>query len=84
MFWPGMKVILYILQQIMLKNSQIFSYETFRDPGRMQVYTQWGEQTLAEIDKDTQIRYQGGIKSEILKEVTQGSQVMVLEEMDTG
>lgn len=60
-----------------------FSYETFTDPGRMQVYTRWGEQTLAEIKKDTQIRYQGGIKSEILKEAAQGTQVVVLEEMDT-
>ncbi len=60
-----------------------FSYEPFTEPARMQVYTQWGEQDLAEISKDTQIRYQGGVKSEILKEMPKGSQVVVLEEMDT-
>ncbi len=59
-----------------------FSYEPFTGPNRMQVYTAWGEQTLAEISKDTQIRYQGGIKSEILKEMTKGSSVVVLEEME--
>ena len=59
-----------------------FSYEPFSDPNRLQVYTQWGEQTFAEISKDTQIRYQGGIKSEILKDITKGSQVVVLEEME--
>lgn len=60
-----------------------FSYETFTQPNRMQVYTQWGEQTLAEVSKDTAIRYQGGVKSEILKDVEAGSTVVVLEEMDT-
>ena len=59
-----------------------FSYEPFTGPNRMQIYTAWGEQTLAEISKDTQIRYQGGIKSEILKEVTEGEPVVVLEEME--
>ncbi len=60
-----------------------FSYELYTDPNRMQVYNQWEEQTLADIGRDTQIRYQGGIKSDILKDVEKGEQVVVLEEMDT-
>lgn len=59
-----------------------FSYETFTNPNRMQVYTQWEEQILADVGKDTQIRYQGGIKSDILIDAEAGTQVVVLEEME--
>lgn len=60
-----------------------FSYETFTEPNRMQMYTVWEEQTSAEIAKDTALRFQGGIKSEILKDVREGNEVVVLEEMET-
>ena len=60
-----------------------FSYDAFTQPNRLQIYTQWGEQTMAEINRDTHIRYQGGVKSEILADVEKGRPVMVLEEMDT-
>lgn len=59
-----------------------FSYETFTEPNRMQVYTQWEDQILADVSKNTQIRYQGGIKSDILIDVSAGTQVVVLEEME--
>ena len=55
---------LYIAAEYVKKFTN-FSYEVFTEPRRMQVYTQWGEQNLAEVTKDTQIRYQGGVKSEI-------------------
>ena len=38
-------------------------------PYRVQVYTEWNERQAADIIKDTQVRYQGGIKSEILTDV---------------
>ncbi len=60
-----------------------FSYELFTEPNHMQVYTQWESRQTAPITKDTQVRYQGGIKSEILKDVSKGDQVVVLEEMET-
>lgn len=49
----------------------------------MQVYTQWGERQLATITKDTQLRYQGGIKSDILTDVSEGDKVIILEQMET-
>lgn len=61
----------------------IFDYETFREPNRIQIYTSYGERQTAEITKDTQIRYQGGVKSEILKEISQGEQVILLDQMET-
>lgn len=60
-----------------------FSYELFTEPLHMQVYTDWGIITQAEISKNTSIRYQGGIKSDILKDVHAGDKVTVIEEMDT-
>lgn len=59
-----------------------FSYEVFTEPNRMQLYTEWSMRTIADVAKNTAIRYQGGIKSDILKDVPKGDKVVVLEEMD--
>lgn len=59
-----------------------FSYELFTEPYRMQIYTQWEEQQAADITRDTQVRYQGGIKSDILTDAAQGDRVIILEEME--
>ena len=59
-----------------------FSYEFFADPNHMQIYTEWNERQVASITKDTQVRYQGGIKSDILTDVSEGDEVIVLEEME--
>ncbi len=62
-----------------------YSYQTFTGPDRMQVYANGhsGESIkTAEIIKDTAVRYQGGVKSPILKDVMVGEQVAVLEEME--
>lgn len=61
----------------------IFDYETFREPNRIQIYTVYTERQVAEVTKDTQVRYQGGVKSEILKEVAEGEQLIVLDRMET-
>lgn len=59
-----------------------FSYELFTEPNHMQIYTEWESRQTAPIKKNTQVRYQGGIKSEILTDVSAGDQVVVLEEME--
>ena len=73
---------LYIAAEYVKKFTN-FYYEVYTEPNRMQMYTQWDEYQCAEIKKDTQIRYQGGIKSEILLDVEKGTHVTVLEEMET-
>lgn len=60
-----------------------FSYDLYTEPNHMQVYTEWNERQAATIKKDTQVRYQGGIKSDILTDVSKGDRVIVLEEMET-
>lgn len=59
-----------------------FSYETFTDPNRMQIYTKWEERKTAQLIKDTAVRYQGGVKSPILTDVAEGDTVVVVEEME--
>lgn len=59
-----------------------FSYEGFVEPNRLQIYTQWDDRTVADVSKDTQVRYQGGIKSDILEDVSKGDTLIVLEEME--
>ena len=65
-----------------VRNYTNFSYEPYLEPNRMQLTTQWPETTTAVVKKKTQIRYRGGVKSEILREVKIGETVTVLEEMD--
>ncbi len=72
---------LYIAADFVQQYSN-FSYELFREPNHMQIYTEWGERQTAPITKDTQVRYQGGIKSDILTDIPEGDTVIVLEEME--
>lgn len=59
-----------------------FSYDFYADPNRMQVYNSWGSDKVAEVKADTHVRYQGGIKSDILCEISAGTTVEVLEGME--
>lgn len=65
-----------------VKEYSNFSYTLYTDPYRMQIYTVWDAYQAAPILKDTQVRYQGGVKSAILTDVTEGTEVTVLEEME--
>jgi len=65
-----------------VRNYTNFSYEPYSAPNRMQLTTQWPETTTAVVKRDTQIRYRGGVKSDILREVEKGETVTVLEKMD--
>lgn len=66
-----------------IKEYTNFSYDLYTEPNHMQVYTEWSERQVATVSKDTQVRYQGGIKSDILTDVSKGDQVIVLEQMET-
>ena len=65
-----------------VRNYTNFSYEPFTSPNRMQLTTKWEETTTATVKKDTQIRYRGGVKSDILREVEKGETVTILEKME--
>lgn len=65
-----------------VKQFSNFDYTYFGNPGRVQVYNQWGTRREAEMLKNTNVRYQGGIKSDILRALTEGEKVTVLEVME--
>ncbi len=65
-----------------VKEYSNFSYELYTEPYRMQVYTEWNARRTATVLKDTQVRYQGGVKSDVLTDVSRGTEVIVLEEME--
>lgn len=62
-----------------VKQYSDFQYEIFDSPNRVVMTNQWGEYTKASVKKNTEIRYQGGIKSPILADVEKGTTLTVLE-----
>lgn len=46
---------------------------------RIVVQSDWGEKTVAEVSRDTAVRYRGGVKSPVLTEVAKNDQVTILE-----
>ncbi len=65
-----------------LKQFANFSYEAFDEPDRLQLYLKESTADTATIRKDTNLRYQGGVKSDILEELYQDEVVTVLETME--
>lgn len=59
-----------------------FEYTAYTDPGRIQMYTEWNPTKTAVVLKDTAIRHRGGVKSEILKDLSEGDKVTVIEQME--
>lgn len=55
-----------------------FQYEVFEDPNRVVITSEWGDYTTASAKTNTEIRYQGGIKSPILADVEKGTELTVL------
>ncbi len=60
-----------------------FSYEGFSDPNHLVLVTSWEDEQSASVEKDTQIRLRGGVKSEVLRELAKGESVVVLEELES-
>ena len=56
-------------------------YEVYDSPvARVVITSEWGEVETAEIKRDTEVRYRGGVKSPILTEVDKGAKVTVLDD----
>lgn len=54
----------------------------YEDPARAVIFYKWGSAETVTTSRETQIRYQGGIKSPILKDLSQGEELLLLEELD--
>ncbi len=57
-------------------------YTLLQEPGRLVVQYQWSDVSVVEVREDTQVRYRGGIKSEILTDVAEGAVLRVVDDLD--
>lgn len=57
-------------------------YTAYEDPARVVITSDWGEIQTAKVKRNTQIRYQGGVKSPVLIDVKKSDKVTVLEDED--
>ncbi len=73
---------IYYLAIDFVRLFSVFDYTYYTDPDRVVIYTAYEQQSVVTVEKDTQVRYQGGIKSDILTDVSQGDVVVLLEAMD--
>ena len=54
-------------------------YEVSNDPDHVMIRTKWGKTDVATVKKNTQVRYQGGVKSPVLAELKKKDEVTVVE-----
>lgn len=54
----------------------------YENPSRAVIQYKWGMHSCVTADKETVIRYQGGIKSPILGDIQKGDTMYLLEELD--
>lgn len=57
-------------------------YVLHENPNRLVVTCEWGETSYADVKKEEDVRYQGGIKSPILTHVEKGTKLVLLESME--
>lgn len=58
-------------------------YNVYEEPeARAAITCEWGEIQTATLKKDTEVRYQGGVKSPVLTEIKKSEKVTVLEDED--
>ena len=63
-----------------IKQYTDMDYEVYDNPGRVMICTETGKTTVAEVKRDTQVRYQGGVKSPILTDIEKKDEVTIIED----
>lgn len=66
-----------------IKKYTNLTHKVYEDPNRVIITSVWGDVNTTTAKKATQLRYKGGIKSPILKELDKGEKLTVLEKNDT-
>lgn len=72
----------YVALDFVAQYSDI-SYTVYESPNRVVLTNAWGDYTVATTKTDTELRYQGGIKSLILADIPKGTTLIVLEPDET-
>lgn len=84
---PGYKISFYEDDQLYvaldyIQNYTNFIYHPYTSPHRIHLLTEKWEKTVATVKKDSEVRYRGGNKSDILRTIDKGETVAVLEVME--
>ena len=66
-----------------VKQYSDFDYTVYDQPNRVVLTNQWVDYITAPVNKSTELRYQGGIKSPILADLAKGTVLTVLEPDET-
>lgn len=53
--------------------------QAYNDPNRLVFVTEWGDKQIMEITKDTVMRYRGGPRSEVMRDLTVGEKVYLIQ-----
>ncbi|MBO4807771.1 MAG: chitinase [Lachnospiraceae bacterium] len=77
----GESEVLYVALEYVHKFTN-FHYEVYEDPKRVILDTESREYQELTVTKDSAVRHRGGVKSPILKKVTEGDKLILLEEME--
>lgn len=73
-------IALAFIQEYTNMDYQIYESKDKAVPERAVIECDWGEHSYAVLKRDTEVRYQGGVKSPILTEVKKSDKVRVLED----
>lgn len=65
-----------------VKQYSDFSYEYIESPNRLIITNEWGKYNVATAKRKTYVRVKGGIKSPILKDLSEKDEVTVIEKGD--
>lgn len=65
-----------------VKNFTKMDYRYKKKPNRVVLTTKYGDITVKKAKKDTALRYKGGIKSRILKDLKADEELVLLEELE--
>lgn len=75
-------IALAFIQEYTNMDYKIYEGKDNAVPERAVIECDWGEHSYAALKRDTEVRYQGGVKSPILTEVKKSDKVRVLENED--
>lgn len=77
----GLGDILYINLSFVKQFTDI-EYTLLEQPSRLVLQYQWSGVQVVKVKEDTQVRYRGGIKSEILTDVAEGTELRMVDDLE--
>lgn len=72
---------LYVAMDYVMQYTN-FTYTAYTSPNHISMYTEFGQEVRATLKKDTKLRLRGGVKSEILEDLSKGDGVVILNQYD--